>query len=111
MTKWCTVLLLLFANVFMTTAWYGHLKFGHAPLWKVVLLSWLIALPEYLFQVPANRLGYQHFSALQLKTLQEVIGLVVFLAFSHFFFQERLALRHVLGLALVSAGVAVTFHK
>lgn len=68
-----TVLLLAVANVFMTTAWYGHLRYTSFPLWKVVLASWSIALIEYCFQVPANRFGYAHYSAAQLKTTQEIL--------------------------------------
>ena len=77
-----TVALLLISNIFMTTAWYGHLKYKDAPLWKVILVSWLIALVEYCFQVPANRLGHGQFTAAQLKTIQEIITLVVFSVFS-----------------------------
>jgi hypothetical protein len=85
-----TVLLLLASNVFMTFAWYGHLKFKTVPLWKAVLVSWLIALLEYCFQVPANRFGYGQFTASQLKIIQEVITLVVFAVFSIFYLGENL---------------------
>ncbi|HEX3019542.1 MAG TPA: DMT family protein, partial [Chitinispirillaceae bacterium] len=73
-----TIILLLISNVFMTFAWYGHLKFKNTPLWIVILISWLIAFVEYCFQVPANRIGHQQFSAAQLKLIQEVITLIVF---------------------------------
>jgi hypothetical protein len=85
-----TVLLLPASNVFMTFAWYGHLKFKTVPLWKAVLVSWLIALLEYCFQVPANRFGYGQFTASQLKIIQEVITLVVFAVFSIFYLGENL---------------------
>jgi hypothetical protein len=85
-----TVLLLLASNVFMTFAWYGHLKFKTVPLWKAVLVSWLIAFLEYCFQVPANRFGYGQFTASQLKIIQEVITLVVFAVFSIFYLGENL---------------------
>ena len=75
-----TVLLLIVSNIFMTTAWYGHLRYKSAPLLTAIAVSWLIALPEYCFQVPANRLGYGQFGAYQLKIIQEVITLVVFVA-------------------------------
>ncbi|MFH0922383.1 MAG: DMT family protein, partial [Fibrobacterota bacterium] len=73
-----TVILLTISNLFMTVAWYGHLKFKQSALWKVILVSWLIAFVEYCFQVPANRWGHGQFTAVQLKTLQEVITLAVF---------------------------------
>ena len=79
-----TILLLVVSNVFMTFAWYGHLKFKGAALWLVILVSWGIALFEYCFQVPANRIGHEFFSAAQLKTIQEVITLVVFSIFSSY---------------------------
>lgn len=76
-----TIVLLVISNIFMTFAWYGHLKFKNSPLWKVILVSWFIAFVEYCFQVPANRIGHYEFSAAQLKTIQEVITLVVFAVF------------------------------
>ena len=77
-----TVVLLTISNVFMTFAWYGHLKFKDSPLFTVILVSWGIAFVEYCFQVPANRIGHGQFTAAQLKTFQEVITLVVFSIFS-----------------------------
>ena len=71
-----TIVLLLLSNIFMTIAWYGHLKFKHVTLWRVILISWLIAFVEYCFQVPANRIGHGQFTAAQLKTIQEVITLL-----------------------------------
>jgi uncharacterized protein (DUF486 family) len=87
-----TVLLLVCSNVFMTFAWYGHLKYGHGwPLWKAILVSWLIALVEYCFAVPANRLGFGRFSGFQLKILQEAVTLSVFVVFAAAFLKERLS--------------------
>lgn len=79
------VVLLTISNIFMTFAWYGHLKHKNAALWIVILTSWMIAFFEYCFQVPANRIGHQYYEAAQLKTMQEVITLVVFCFFSVFY--------------------------
>jgi uncharacterized protein len=87
-----TILLLTLSNIFMTFAWYGHLKYRQTPLPKVVLISWLIAFAEYCFQVPANRIGSYEFTAAQLKTIQEVITLTVFSVFSVFYLERGLAL-------------------
>ena len=101
--------MLLGSNVFMTIAWYGHLKYPNAPLMAVVLISWCIALIEYSLAVPANRIGHQVYSAAQLKTIQEVITLVVFAGFSVFVLKEAITLNHVIGFALIAAGAAVVF--
>ena len=86
-----TISLLIISNIFMTFAWYGHLKhFNHKPLWMVILLSWGIAFFEYCFQVPGNRIGSNHFELTQLKILQEVITLVVFVFFSFFTWDKKL---------------------
>ena len=85
-----TVGLVLVSNVFMTFAWYGHLKYRKSPLFVAIVVSWLIAFFEYCFQVPANRIGYSQSSAAQLKTIQEVITLVVFSVFSVFYLKEQL---------------------
>ena len=85
-----TIALLTISNIFMTFAWYGHLKYKASPLWIVILASWGIAFVEYCFQVPANRIGHVEFSAAQLKTIQEVITLVVFCAFSVWYLKEPL---------------------
>lgn len=106
-----TVALLTVSNIFMTFAWYGHLKFKEAALWKVVLISWSIALLEYCFQVPANRIGHQYFSAAQLKTIQEVITLVVFAGFSVFYLKEELKWNYIVGFAFILAAVFFVFHK
>lgn len=95
----------------MTCAWYGHLKFREVALWQVILISWLIALPEYAFQVPANRIGYKQFSGFELKTIQEVITLTVFVFFSVFYLEEKLKWNHLAGFALIIAAVFLIFKK
>jgi len=103
-----TVLLLCASNLFMTFAWYGHLKYGHDwPLWKAILVSWGVALLEYCLAVPANRLGYGHFSGFQLKIIQEVVTLAVFIVFAITFLKERLAWNHLVSFVLL--GVAAFF--
>src|SRR3984957_7229810 len=105
-----TIILLFCSNVFMTFAWYGHLKYGHAwPLWKAILVSWLIAFLEYCLAVPANRLGFGMFSGFQLKILQEVITLAVFLVFALTFLKEKLAWNYVVSFVLLIAAAAVAF--
>jgi len=95
------VILLIISNVFMTLAWYGHLKYKQAPLFLVIIISWLIAFIEYCFQVPANRIGHESFSAPQLKGMQEIITLVVFALFSIFYLKEELRWNHWLGFAFI----------
>lgn len=103
-----TVLLLLVSNVCMTFAWYGHLKYGHDwPLWKAILVSWGIALFEYCLAVPANRLGYGQFSGFELKIIQEVITLSIFIGFAVTFLKEKPAWNHLV--AFVFLGVAAFF--
>ncbi|MCX7991804.1 MAG: DMT family protein [Proteobacteria bacterium] len=104
-----TILLLTISNIFMTFAWYGHLKFKSAPMWKVIIISWFIAFLEYCFQVPANRIGHGNFSAAQLKTLQEVITLVVFAVFSIFYLKESLKWNHIVGFLMIIGAVAFIF--
>lgn len=106
-----TILLLLLSNIFMTFAWYGHLKFRESPLWIVILVSWGIALFEYCFQVPANRIGYATFNAAQLKTIQEVITLVVFCAFSVLYLKEELKWNYLVGFGLMIGAVFFVFKK
>ena len=106
-----TIALLILSNVFMTFAWYGHLKFKTAPLLLVIFVSWGIAFFEYLLQVPANRIGHDVFSAAELKTIQEVITLFVFALFSVFFLKEPLTWNHFVGFALIVAGAFFIFHK
>jgi uncharacterized protein len=103
------ILLLVGSNVFMTFAWYGHLKYKASPLWIVIAASWLIALPEYLLQVPANRWGHQVYSAAQLKTLQEVITLSVFAVFSVAYLGESLQWNHAVGFGLIALGAWFVF--
>ncbi len=104
-----TILLLTLSNVFMTFAWYGHLKFKDAALWKVIVVSWLIAFLEYCFQVPANRIGHHQFSAAQLKTIQEVITLVVFCVFSVLYLKEELKWNYLVGFAMILGAVFFIF--
>jgi uncharacterized protein len=106
-----TVVLLTLSNIFMTFAWYGHLKYRSVPLWTAILASWSIALLEYCFQVPANRLGYGKFNGAELKTIQEVITLVVFSFFSVFYLQEEFRWNYLVGFALIAAAVFVIFHR
>jgi uncharacterized protein len=106
-----TVLLLTISNVFMTFAWYGHLKYKSSPLWLAILASWLIAFAEYCFQVPANRIGHGHFTAAQLKTLQEVITLVVFAVFSVLYLHEDFRWNYLVGFALIILAVLFIFKK
>lgn len=103
------ILLLFASNVFMTIAWYGHLKYKAVPLLAVVLVSWLIALPEYALQVPANRMGHAVYSAVQLKTIQEVLTLLVFVGFSTWYLEEPLRWNHLAGFALIVAAVFLIF--
>jgi len=105
-----TPLLLVFSNVFMTFAWYGHLKYGHSwPLWKAILVSWSIALIEYCLAVPANRWGYTHFSGFQLKIMQEVITLSVFLVFGVLFLQEKVNWNYIVAFCLLIAAAVFAF--
>jgi uncharacterized protein (DUF486 family) len=105
-----TIGLLLVSNIFMTFAWYGHLKFKDAPVLTVILISWGIALFEYCCQVPANRIGHGPFSAAELKTIQEVITLTVFAVFSVWYLGEPLHWKHAAGFALIVAGAFCIFH-
>ena len=105
------ILLLILSNVFMTLAWYGHLKWPTAPLWIAILASWGIALLEYCFQVPANRMGYGTLSPSQLKVLQECITLIVFAGFTTVYFKEQLQWNHAAAFALLIGAVFLVFHK
>lgn len=105
------ILLLLCSNIFMTIAWYGHLKFPSLSLWKVVLASWLIAFFEYCLQVPANRLGYGHFNAAELKTIQEILSLTIFMFFSVLYLGEELKWNYIVGFALIILAAFVIFHE
>jgi uncharacterized protein len=103
------ILLLLASNVFMTLAWYGHLKFKSAPLLAVILISWGIAFFEYCLAVPANRIGHGVYSAAELKTIQEVITLAVFAGFSVLYLKEPLTMNHLIGFSLICAGAWFVF--
>jgi uncharacterized protein (DUF486 family) len=105
------VVLLTISNIFMTIAWYGHLKFKSAPIILVVLANWGIALLEYCFQVPANRIGNATFTPTQLKTIQEVITLTVFPIFSVLYFGEAFRWNHPVGFALIGAAAFFVFAK
>jgi uncharacterized protein (DUF486 family) len=105
------IVLLVCSNIFMTFAWYGHLKYKAAPLALVVLVSLGIAFVEYCLAVPANRIGHAVYSAAELKTMQEVITLVVFAVFSVLYLKESFAWNHAIGFALIAAGAFFVFQK
>ena len=105
-----TVLLLLASNVFMTCAWYGHLKYGHDwPLWKAIAVSWAIALLEYCLAVPANRLGFGTFTGFQLKIIQEVMTLTVFIVFAVLFLKERISWNYLVSFAFLGGAAFFAF--
>jgi hypothetical protein len=106
-----TVLLLFCSNIFMTFAWYGHLKYRDVPLWQAVLVSWGIAGIEYCFAVPANRIGFGEFNAAQLKVIQEAVTLIVFSVFSVLYLKESFRWNYGVGFALIVLAVAIIFHK
>ncbi len=103
------IILLVLSNVFMTFAWYGHLRFATAPLWIAVMASWAIAFVEYWLAVPANRIGHQVYSAAELKTMQEVITLVVFAGFAVLYLKEPLTLNHLVGFGFIALGAFFVF--
>ena len=105
------IILLVISNIFMTFAWYGHLRFKDKALWLVIFVSWLIAFVEYCFQVPANRMGHEYFSAAQLKGMQEVITLAVFAIFSILYLKEDLRWNHYAGFALLIMSAMLIFKK
>ena len=105
------IILLTISNIFMTFAWYGHLKFKSTALWIVILVSWGIALLEYCCQVPANRIGHEYFSAAQLNTIQEVITLVVFSVFSILYLKEEFRWNYLVGFAFIILAVFFIFKK
>lgn len=105
------IIFLTISNIFMTFAWYGHLKFKNSALWAVILASWLIAFLEYCFQVPANRIGHEFFSAAQLKTMQEVITLIVFSFFSVFYLKEEFKWNYFVGFIFIIFAVFFIFKK
>ncbi|MCM8820044.1 MAG: DMT family protein [Candidatus Omnitrophica bacterium] len=106
-----TIILLIISNIFMTFAWYGHLKYKNAPLFAVIITSWLIAFLEYCFQVPANRIGHGVFTAGQLKTIQEIITLVVFSIFSILYLKEGLRWNYIVGFVFIVVAAFFIFKK
>jgi len=106
-----TVGLLTISNIFMTFAWYGHLRFKNLPLWKAIVFSWLLAFFEYCFQVPGNRLGYGRLNAAQLKTIQEIITLSVFSVFSVAYLKEDFRWNYLLGFIFITIGAFFIFKK
>jgi uncharacterized protein len=106
-----TILLLFLSNLFMTTAWYWHLKFRETNILKVILISWLIAFVEYCLAVPANRIGSWQFNAFELKTIQEVVSLTVFVAFAIFYLKEPLRWNYLVGFLLIVLAVFFIFKK
>ena len=108
-TRWLPILLLTCSNIFMTIAWYGHLKFKTKPILLVILVSWGIALFEYLLQVPANRWGSASYSPYQLKIIQEIITLTVFAVFAYFYFNQKIHWNHLAAFGCILAAVAFTF--
>ena len=105
------ILMLTVSNVFMTFAWYGHLKFKSSAIWAVVLVSWGIAFFEYCFQVPANRIGHEVYNAVQLKTIQEVITLIVFSGFSVYYLKEEFRWNYLVGFIFIVLAVLFIFKK
>jgi uncharacterized protein (DUF486 family) len=103
------ILMLVASNVFMTFAWYGQLKVEHRPLWLIIFISWGIAFFEYCLAVPANRIGRAVWSPAELKTMQEIITLLVFAVFSVTWLGEKLTLNHLVGFVLIAAGAAFVF--
>ena len=106
-----TIILLTISNIFMTIAWYGHLKYKHTSVFKVIVISWLIAFLEYCFQVPANRIGHYQFSAAQLKTIQEVITLIIFCIFSVVYLKEDLKWNYLVGFAMIIGATFFIFRE
>ncbi|MBS1180871.1 MAG: hypothetical protein H6Q99_751 [Proteobacteria bacterium] len=103
------VVFLVASNLFMTFAWYGHLKYPNKPLWMVILISWSIALVEYCLAVPANRYGFRIYSAAELKTMQEVITLAIFMVFSALYLKQPVTLNHLVGFAFIALGAFFIF--
>ena len=106
-----TILFLTISNIFMTFAWYGHLRFRDSPLWMAIVVSWMIAFVEYCFQVPANRIGSYQFSTAQLKTIQEVITLIVFSIFSVTFLKDQFRWNYAVAFAFIVGAVFFMFYE
>ena len=111
MRQLAPVILLTISNICMTFAWYGHLKHKSAALWVVILISWGIAFFEYCFQVPANRIGHEFYNAAQLKTIQEVITLIVFSVFSVCYLKEEFRWNYLVGFLFIILAVFFIFKK
>ncbi len=111
MRQFYPLILLTISNIFMTFAWYGHLKFKSTALWIVILASWGIAFFEYIFQVPANRIGHEFFSTAQLKIMQEAITIIVFCVFSILYLKEDLKWNYLVGFTLILLAVFFVFKK
>lgn len=111
MRQYYPLILLTISNIFMTFAWYGHLKFKSTALWVVILVSWGIAFFEYIFQVPANRIGHEFFSAAQLKIMQETITIIIFCIFSVLYLKEDLKWNEIVGFVLIMLAVFFVFKK
>ena len=107
--KTMPIILLIVSNIFMTVAWYWHLKVHGRPIWLVILVSWSIAFLEYCFAVPANRIGYEVYTAAQLKTIQEVITLSVFSVFSVLYLGQQFTLNYAVGFAFIALGAFFVF--
>ena len=105
------VILLCISNIFMTFAWYGHLRFRESPLWMAIVVSWMIAFVEYCFQVPANRIGSYQFSTAQLKTIQEVITLIVFSVFSVTFLKDQFRWNYAVAFVFIVGAVFFMFYE
>ncbi|MGD0087248.1 MAG: DMT family protein [Verrucomicrobiota bacterium] len=108
-SRWLPIVLLTCSNLFMTVAWYGHLKYKGSSLWLVIMVSWGIAFFEYCFQVPANRWGNAVYSPFQLKIIQEIITLTVFCVFAFLYFGDKIRWNHLAALVCIVAAVAFAF--
>lgn len=111
MRQFYPLILLTISNIFMTFAWYGHLKFKSTALWIVILASWGIAFFEYIFQVPANRIGHEYFSAAQLKIMQEIITIIIFCIFSVLYLKEEMRWNYLVGFLLIALAAFFVFKK
>lgn len=105
------IVLLIISNVFMTFAWYGHLRHKNSALWIVILVSWGIAFLEYCFQVPANRMGHEVYNVVQLKTIQEVITLIIFSLFSVLYLKEQFKWNYLVGFVFIILAVFFIFKR
>ena len=111
MRQYYPIILLTISNIFMTFAWYGHLRFKSAALWVVILASWGLAFFEYIFQVPANRIGHEYFSAAQLKIMQEIITIIIFCIFSVLYLKEEMRWNYGVGFLLIALAAFFVFKK